>query len=215
MKLSEILFKDTKKIWDEACEKDFVIQMAKGTLSTERFRNYMIQDYLYLKEYIEILNATKELSDTEEMTSFISRIITGTQNELYRVHIPNMKKIGITDEELSASHMKEVISDYAAYMKSCLKEYGLFASFSALLQCSWVYAYISENDMKKYADDICKSPYKDWFEAYTGQSYIEVNEKWIELTDKISEGKSEIEIETVKEIFKKCAEFENKFWDSL
>ena len=66
MKLSEILFANTREIWDEACEKDFVVQMAKGTLSHERFKNYMIQDYLYLLDYIEILCFIRNQTEDEE-----------------------------------------------------------------------------------------------------------------------------------------------------
>ena len=215
MKLSEILFANTREIWDEACEKDFVVQMAKGTLSHERFKNYMIQDYLYLAEYIEILNMTKAYSESKELTDFIDSAVIGTENEIKRVHIPNMKKIGITDEEIKAAQMNEVISDYISYMKSCLNRYGLLAGLSALLQCSWVYAYISDVDTKKYAKEIKLSEHKDWFFEYTSQNYTDANRKWVDIIDKISESREQSEIENIKKIFMKCAEFENRFWDSL
>ena len=35
----------------------FVTQMADGTLPTEKFRYYMLQDYLYLKDYVKIFAA--------------------------------------------------------------------------------------------------------------------------------------------------------------
>ncbi|MCR4649848.1 MAG: hypothetical protein K5776_12305 [Lachnospiraceae bacterium] len=215
MKLSEILFANNQKLWDEACEKDFVVQMAKGTLSNDRFKKYMVQDYLYLKEYIEILKMIKSYSDSDELTEFINSAITGTGNELNRVHIPNMKKIGISDNEIKAAHMEDVIADYVSYQKSCLNEMGLLAGLSALLQCSWVYAYISKKDIENYGTQISTSLYKDWFEAYTSQSYLDTNRKWIDILDKISENKDPAEISRIKEIFIKCAEFENRFWDSL
>ena len=45
--------------------------MAKGTLGAERFKHYMIQDYLYLTDYIDVLNKTKELAESDELISFI------------------------------------------------------------------------------------------------------------------------------------------------
>ena len=215
MKISDMLYQAAPDLWDEAADKPFVKAMAEGSLDEGLFRRYMIQDYLYLAEYIEILNMTKAYSESKELTDFIDSAVIGTENEIKRVHIPNMKKIGITDEEIKAAQMNEVISDYISYMKSCLNGYGLLAGLSALLQCSWVYAYISDADTKKYAKEIKISEHKDWFFEYTSQNYTDANRKWVDIIDKISESREQSELENIKKIFMKCAEFENRFWDSL
>ena len=44
MKLSELFFAKTKELWDEAANKPFVIEMAKGTLIDRKFRNYTLQE---------------------------------------------------------------------------------------------------------------------------------------------------------------------------
>ena len=61
MKISDILLSNIKPLWDEAADKNFVIQMAEGTLDINSFKKYMIQDYLYLYDYIEILKDIKAL----------------------------------------------------------------------------------------------------------------------------------------------------------
>ena len=71
MKLSEILFSKTKDIWDEASSKPFVIDMAKGTLDKSLFKRYMLQDYLYLKEYIGILKSIRDIAGDEETKAFL------------------------------------------------------------------------------------------------------------------------------------------------
>lgn len=55
MKTSERLFARVEGLWREALEKPFVVEMADGTLSAERFRYYMMQDALYIGDYIGIL----------------------------------------------------------------------------------------------------------------------------------------------------------------
>ena len=57
MKLSEILYERALPIWREAEEKPFVLEMAKGTLAEGKFKRYMLQDYLYLQDYSDILKS--------------------------------------------------------------------------------------------------------------------------------------------------------------
>ena len=73
MKLSESLFAKTKTLWDEASSKPFVVNMAKGTLDKERYRRYMLQDYLYLLDYIAILKNIRDIAGDEEIKAVLER----------------------------------------------------------------------------------------------------------------------------------------------
>lgn len=54
MKLSEKLYEYSKDIWDEYLKHPFILEMAYKTLDVEKYKYYMIQDYLYIKDYIKI-----------------------------------------------------------------------------------------------------------------------------------------------------------------
>ena len=49
-RLSDRLFSAADGAWQEAMKKQFLLEMADGTLSQEHFRYYMLIDYLYLIE---------------------------------------------------------------------------------------------------------------------------------------------------------------------
>ena len=51
MTMTERLLEATKEIWDGYNEAPFVKGIADGSLDHEKFKYYMIQDYLYLIEY--------------------------------------------------------------------------------------------------------------------------------------------------------------------
>lgn len=215
MKLSEILFSKTKELWDQSAEKPFVIEMAKGTLDKELFKRYMLQDYLYLQEYIGILKSIRDIAEDEETKAFLGKIVDGTAREIESVHMHNMEELGITREDIEKSRMFPVISEYNGYMRSCVDEFGLLGGLAALLQCSWVYAYIAEDAVRKHKEEIVKSEYRSWFEAYTCQSYLDTNQIWIDLLDEQSAGISEAKTAEMCRIFERCARFENEFWDAL
>ena len=54
MKLSEILFNSVEHIWNSYLTHPFITKMADGTLEIEKFKYYMLQDYVYLKDYIKV-----------------------------------------------------------------------------------------------------------------------------------------------------------------
>jgi len=215
MKLTELLFSKAKEIWDQATEKPFVIEMAKGTLSDDLYKRYQLQDYLYLQEYIGILNRIKEFSNSDEITGFLDAIINEVIEELDHVHLPYLRKIGIKDEEIVANSELPVIREYISYMKGKVEEYGLIAGITALLQCSWGYAYIGRTMFEKHAEEISGSKYKMWFEAYTSEGYVSANNTWIEVLDKLGADISEEETKTMTGIFTRCAQYEDELWDAL
>ncbi|MBO6090103.1 MAG: hypothetical protein J6P37_07330 [Lachnospiraceae bacterium] len=215
MKTSEILFNNVKPLWDEASDKEFVLQMAKGSLDSECFKKYMIQDYLYLFDYNDILKDIKELSDSADITSFIDAIINEVEEEIKRVHVPNMENLGIKVDGITKSDQNEVFKEYISYMKSCVKENGLHAGIITLLQCSWCYAYIADKITEKYAETLNSSAYKEWFEAYTCQSYTDANQIWIDTVDRECADIDKSELDKMAEIFTECAKYENKIWDAM
>lgn len=215
MKLSEILFKSAEPLWLEAADKPFVVSMAKGTLDNERFRTYMMQDYLYLLDYIKILTKTFELAEDPALKAFLRDLIDATKSETMSVHVPNMRKLGISDEDISSCEKEDVISEYVGFMRQQLEEKGLIAGLTALLQCSWVYAYIANIETERFSDAIAASPYRSWFEAYISEEYTKSNRKWIDVLDKEAEAADHDKTKELCRIFQKCAEFENCLWDAF
>lgn len=50
MKTVKYLLEMSKEIWDKYNKHPFVMGIEDGTLDKEKFRYYIIQDYLYLQE---------------------------------------------------------------------------------------------------------------------------------------------------------------------
>lgn len=215
MKLSDILYERVREQWEEARNKPFVIEMAKGILSEGRFRYYMLQDYLYLQDYIGLLTKTLALAGDPALAGFLKKIIDETEHEARRVHLPHMKKTGITDEDIASCKRSQVIIDYIQYMKNQLEQGGIVAGLTSLLQCSWIYAYIAECMLLNYPKEIASSPYRFWFDSYACPEYADANRKWIDVLDREAAEISQEKAEKLCRIFETCADFENRFWDAL
>ena len=151
----------------------------------------------------------------EDLRRFLLAVINETENETYRVHLPHMRKIGVSDEETATAVRLQVISEYTEYMREQVREHGFLAGLTALLQCSWLYAYIGEKMTAECSEEIAASPFRFWFDAYTCKEYIEANQMWIDTLDRETEGITGDTAVLLKNIFRTCAEYENKLWDDL
>ena len=214
LQFTDILFKRVLKIWNKEVNNDFMVQMAKGILDIDRFKNYMMQDYFYLLDYLDVLKSLKQFCANYHLCDFIDKMIEGTMHETYAVHVPYMNKIGITEAEIFNCKVEPVIKDYIAYMKLCIKNHGMLGGLVMLLQCSWGYAYISEKAWHCHGNNK-NIVYKDWFDAYASQSYLDANQEWIDIVNEKCRFIDSSEAEELCQIFINCAKFETQFWSVL
>ena len=70
VKLSERIYERAKALWPRYLTHPFVTEMADGTLPKEKFRYYMVQDYLYLRDYVKIFAAILQKTTTSSRSAF-------------------------------------------------------------------------------------------------------------------------------------------------
>ena len=148
MKLSQTLYARAEKIWPRYLCHPFVTQMADGTLPPEKFRYYMLQDYLYLKDYVKIFAAIIQKADDFEQIRFLSGELADTIGETFRTHIPYMKRLGITEEEIRSARPHMDNSAYTHYLLWEAQTGDVLTGLVTLLNCSWSYAYVAEKDSR-------------------------------------------------------------------
>ena len=152
VKLSQTLYARAEKIWPRYLCHPFVTQMADGTLPPEKFRYYMLQDYLYLKDYVKIFAAIIQKADDFEQIRFLSGELADTIGETFRTHIPYMKRLGITEEEIHSARPHMDNSAYTHYMLWEAQTGNVLTGLVTLLNCSWSYAYVAEKIVERCPD---------------------------------------------------------------
>ena len=215
MKLSQKLFERGEKVWPRYLCHPFVTQMAEGTLPAEKFRYYMLQDYLYLKDYVKIFAAIIQKADDFEQIRFLSEQLSNTVGETLRTHIPFMKRLGITEEEIRDARPHIDNSAYSHYMLCEAQTGDLLTGLVALLNCSWSYAYIAEKTAERFPNALSDEHYGSWFAGYVSSEYRQTNAALIDRIDALGAFVSEAESERLCEIFEKCSLFDLRFWDMV
>lgn len=136
MKFRDKLFKEVEEIWNKYLEHPFIKGMKTGELDKEKFKEYLIQDYLYLKEYSKVfcLGITKSNSMNE--MRFLYNSISGIMEE-EASHIKYMEKFGLNPKEVEKINPHKNNENYTNYMLAVGIKEGVREIAIATLACTW------------------------------------------------------------------------------
>ena len=84
-----------------------------------------------------------------------------------------------------------------------------------LLNCSWSYAYIAEETVKRYPHALQDARYGAWFAGYVSEEYRRTNQALIDRIDALSADIDEQTTQHLCEIFQTCCLFDLRFWDMV
>ncbi|WP_394139846.1 thiaminase II [Cytobacillus oceanisediminis] len=213
MKFSEHLYHKLQPIWRKNHSHPFVKEMGDGTLDPDKFRFYMVQDYLYLIDYSKLfaLGAVKA-TNLEDMGTF-SSLLDSTINEEMSLHRQYASRFGISAEELEAAEPSPITLAYTHYMLYSAQNGTLAELVAALLPCMWSYWEIGK-ELNEIPGASEHDLYGDWIKMYSSEEFGELATWCIRLMDKAANGKSEEELLKLENIFLNTTRFEYMFWDA-
>ncbi|WP_227936309.1 thiaminase II [Alkalihalobacillus deserti] len=212
MKFSERLYKELQPIWRKNHAHPFVQGIGDGTLDQEKFRFFMIQDYLYLIDYAKLFAlGVMKAEDLETMGKF-AKLLETTLNEEMSLHRKYGKKFGITEEEFEQAKPSPTTLAYSHYMLHVGQNGTLTDLVAAILPCMWSYSEIGK-ELNQIPGASEHEFYGEWIKMYSSKEFEELADWCIDLLDQLTEGKPETELEKLEEIFLNTTRFEYMFWD--
>ncbi len=211
--VSNLIIEGSQSIVDGFHSHPFVKGIANGTLPVEKFKFFMIQDYLYLLDYAKVFSiGAAKTSDPQMMRAFsgyVSSILSGEMD----IHKGYMKRLGIEISEAEKARMSQDNLSYTSYMLRMAYEGGPAEVCAAILPCAISYELIGREMVKKNPKCEEHEFYGEWIRGYSNDEYHEENLRLMELTEKAAEGYSKKELERLIEIGRRCSLYEGSFWD--
>ena len=199
-------------VWEQCLHHPFVTGIGDGTLDVEKFRHFMLQDYLYLFDYARVFAlGVVKARDPELMRTFsqnVDAILNGEMN----IHRAYMQRLGITEEQVLAVKPALDNLSYTNYMLSVAHTGGPMEIVASILACSWSYAEIGQT-LAQIPGAADHPFYGEWIQGYASEDYAATNQALIELMDELAAGATEDQIAHLTDIFVNCSRYELGFWD--
>ena len=199
-------------IWEQCLHHPFVTGIGDGTLNVEKFRHFMLQDYLYLFDYARVFAVgVVKARDPELMRTFsgnVDAILNGEMN----IHRAYMKRLGITEEQVFSVKPALDNLSYTNYMLSVAHTGGPMEIVASILACSWSYAEIGQA-LARIPGAADHPFYGEWIRGYASEDYAATNQALMELMDELAAGATEAQLAHLTDIFVNCSRYELGFWD--
>lgn len=199
-------------VWEVCLRHPFVTGIGDGTLDMEKFRYFMLQDYLYLFDYARVFAlGVVKARDPELMRVFAANVdaILGGEMKIHRAY---MKRLDITEEQVFSVKPALANLSYTNYMLSVAQTGGPMEIVASILACSWSYAEIGQ--ALAAIPGAAEHPfYGEWIRGYASEEYAATNQALIELMDSLAADAGEEQLAYLTDVFVNCSRYELGFWD--
>ena len=211
--LRGILMASVSDMWPEYNNHPFVRGLETGTLDPQKFRRYIIQDYLYLNEYAKVFAVGIAKAKFLDTMQLFSKVIDAIANVEMNVHKGYMARLGVTQEELDSASRKLPNLSYTSYMLRVAYEEGEPEVLAAILSCALSYEDIAKEIVRRNPESVNHELYGTWIRTYSGEDYCGLNNVLASFLERAAEDYSASQVAHLAEIFRECSLYEMGFWD--
>lgn len=208
---TDSLFEAAKPIWSAQLEHPFVQGIADGTLDEERFKRWVRQDYLYLKEFARIFAWAVAKTERLESMGWYAAVLNLTLNTEMGLHREYAERFGITPQELESERMWPTTRAYTDFLVRTAADGDLADLVAALLPCAWGYVYIAQWAAERPAPSDPR--YADWIAQYASKEFAEAAD-WLKAEmNRLAEGTTDEKRRRLTELFVLSSRYEWAFWE--
>lgn len=206
MKNTEYIWSGSADIYEKIINHPFIVEMINGTLSEEKFKFYIAQDSMYLKDYSRALSFLAARAPNMSVTNMFSRHVANATNVEASLHGKLVEKFKIN---LAAYRASPSLIAYKNFLLAMTSAEPFHVGLASVLPCYWIYREVGRFAYPKMSDS---NQYKIWAEVYSGNAYGNSVQEVLDYIDSIK--LSQEELEAMTKTYRLGAFYEYEFWES-
>ena len=213
MGFSDELRQKGAPIWDREKQHPFVTGIGDGSLSLDRFRYYMRQDYIFLIDFCRAISLAVAKTRSVEDMGWFARLLHETLNTEMSPHVSFCEELGITEEELKSAQPSPTTLAYTRHLIQTAFSGGVGEIAAAMLPCSWGYCEIGQTLYDKGLP--AEQPmYSRWIEMYNSREFADLASWLRSFIDRVALESGEQELKRMEDAFLVSSQYEFMFWDA-
>lgn len=209
--LSAFLWDGSADVYDKILIHPFLDGLADGTLPSQTFHHYLVQDGLYLSEYARALRMLVAKAPEPAVAAMFSQHAEGALTAETALHEDLLVGLGVEgpdqpqDEQASPSNCA-----YTSFLLATAGT-GVFADgLAAVLPCYWIYWRVGVRLAASSPDPV----YARWIETYGGAGFGDVTEAVLAVVDSLGDVVGRQERTRMREHYRTGARYEWMFWEA-
>lgn len=202
---------DVKPTWQKYVRHPFARAMGDGSLPVEAFKEYLIQDYLYLVHFARTNALAGYKSNSIETIAASAQIVSHIRREM-ELHLDYCASFGLSKPDIEAHKESTACVAYSRYVLDIGMSQDYLALQMALAPCLLGYGLAASMLEAEFHATKDGNEYWKWIENYVAEDYQEAVRKGSELIEKHIWQQSPARVEELVKIFVRATEMEVDFW---
>ncbi len=198
-------------IFEAILAHPFLRGLTDGSLPEERFRFYVKQDALYLREYARCLALASAKAPTASWCEMFAAHAQSALNVERSLHEAYFASWGLTPADLEATPATPTTLSYTSFL---LRVAGL-GSFEelvgALLPCYWIYWEVGKTLV---ATGSPNPVYQRWIDAYASEQFAAAVQRVLDTINRAAIDLPESRLAPIRTNYLTASRFEWMFWDA-
>ena len=210
--LSERLFAAGRPALERQFAHPTVRGIAAGTLEEARFRAWLVQDYLFLLDYVRLFAlAAARAPDTDALGRLVG-LAHATFHEELSLHRSYAAGFGLDAADLDGAEKTPVCAAYTDFLLRTAAVGDFAETVAALLPCMWGYSELGRAIAA--AGPPAEPRYRRWVETYADPAFAELAGWCARLLDRAAGGLPAGRLRQLEALFSTSMAHELAFWDA-
>lgn len=209
-RFSAQLRRRSRRIWQAIEAHGFLRELQAGTLAKDRFTYFILQDYLYLLDFAQVLCAGGAKSPDLETLELFCRHALGAVEVERSFHASFGKTLGLTTKQLDEVPKGPITVAYISHLQSVARSGSLGELVAAVLPCYWIYGEVGRRLYRKRPRE--PKIYRQWMETYAAEAFWRPVREQITLMDRLAREANRQQKELMAAHFLLSSRYEYMFW---
>lgn len=198
-------------IWDAIFAHPFVRELGAGALPGDRFTYFVLQDYLYLLDFAQVLCLGGAKSTNLALLEIFARHALIAVEVEREFHAAFGKSLGLMPKQLDKTPKGPVTEAYTKHLQAIARGGTLGEIVAAVLPCYWIYGVVGRRLYKGRP----RRPkiYRQWIETYASEDYWKPVREQIQVMDHLGRKAGREEKDLMRSHFVLSSRYEYLFWD--
>ncbi len=207
---TEKVRKKTIPYWEGSFSHPFIVELQKGSLDSDVFRYYLIQDRYYLEHFSKLHILLAETAADKKIRDMLLSGAKHLADGELMIREEFFSELRITDEEIAKTPIAPTAYHYVSHMYRQLTDGTMNSALAGLLPCAWLYQEIGGH----LATGGSPHPlYDRWIETYAGEDSAQEVRRQCSLLNTLYEHSDAVEQHQMTEAFVISAKMEFLFWE--
>jgi thiaminase/transcriptional activator TenA len=186
--------------------------IADGDLDPARFRSWLVQDYLFLLDYVRLFALTAARAPDTDTLGRLVDLAHATFHEELSLHRAYAAEFGLAEADLDRAEKSPACAAYTDFLLRTAATAEFAEVLAALLPCMWGYSELGRSIAA--AGLPADARYRRWIQTYADPGFAALATWCAALLDRAADGLPAERLAACERAFLTGLRHEHAFWDA-